>query len=94
MERAPRAGDLRVALCTLLLAGAGLLVRTFQQLDGMDAGFDREHVVTFTTDPRLNGYTSPTGERAAAGFGGAGAHTSGRGRRLDCGAAIDAGQRH
>ena len=51
-----------VALCTLLLAGAGLLVRTFRQLDTLDAGFDREHVVTFTTDPTLNGYKGPPAE--------------------------------
>ena len=47
----------QVALCTLLLAGAGLLVRSFQQLHGMDAGFDRDHVVTFTASPGLSGYS-------------------------------------
>ncbi|MGH9139842.1 MAG: FtsX-like permease family protein, partial [Thermoanaerobaculia bacterium] len=45
--------------CTLLLAGAGLLVRTFEQLYRLDAGFDRDHVVTFTADPSLSGYTAP-----------------------------------
>jgi predicted permease len=49
----------QIALCTLLLAGAGLLVRTFEQLHGLDAGFDRDHVVTFTADPSLSGYTAP-----------------------------------
>jgi predicted permease len=48
----------QIALCTLLLSGAGLLVRTFEQLRGLDTGFDREHVVTFTADPPLSGYTS------------------------------------
>jgi predicted permease len=48
----------QVALCTLLLAGAGLLVRTFQQLHRLDPGFDRDHVVTFTVDPSLSTYTS------------------------------------
>ncbi len=52
-----------VALCTVLLAGAGLLVRTFEQLQHLDAGFDRDHVVTFTVNPRLIGYTP---EQAAA----------------------------
>jgi predicted permease len=48
-----------VALCTVLLAAAGLLVRTFEQLEHLDAGFDRDHVVTFTVNPRLIGYTPP-----------------------------------
>jgi predicted permease len=46
-----------VALCTVLLAAAGVLVRTFENLHRMDAGFDREHLVTFTLNPELNGYT-------------------------------------
>jgi predicted permease len=48
---------IEVALCTLLLAGAGLLVRTFEHLDRLDAGFDRDHIITFNADPRLNHYT-------------------------------------
>ena len=47
----------QVALCTLLLAGAGLLVRTFRQLHNLDPGFDPAHVVTFTADPSLSAYT-------------------------------------
>jgi predicted permease len=46
-----------VALCTVLLAAAGLLVRTFEQLQHLDVGFDRDHVVTFTVNPRLIGST-------------------------------------
>jgi predicted permease len=46
----------QVALSTLLLAGAGLLIRSFQQLHGMDPGFDSAHVVTFTANPGLSGY--------------------------------------
>jgi predicted permease len=46
-----------IALCTVLLAGAGLLVRTFEHLHGLDAGFDRDHIVTLTTDPAVLGYT-------------------------------------
>jgi predicted permease len=49
----------QIALCTLLLTGAGLLVRTFEQLHGLDAGFDRGLVVTFTGYPYLSGYTLP-----------------------------------
>ena len=48
----------QIALCTLLLTGAALLVRTFEQLHSLDAGFDRDHVVTFTADPSLSGYTA------------------------------------
>jgi putative ABC transport system permease protein len=62
--RSSRGGRLRpllvvfqVALCTLLLAGAGLLVRSFQQLHGMNPGFDAAHVVTFTVYPGLSGYS-------------------------------------
>jgi len=47
-----------VALCTVLLAGAGLLVRTLEQLQHLDPGFDRDHVVTFTVKPDLMGYTA------------------------------------
>jgi predicted permease len=62
--RSSRGGRLRpalvvfqVALCTLLLTGAGLLVRSFQQLHGVDPGFDAAHVVTFTVYPGLSGYS-------------------------------------
>jgi len=47
----------QTALCTFLLAGAALLVRSFDRLRGMNPGFDRDHVVTFTADPGLDGYT-------------------------------------
>jgi predicted permease len=47
---------LQVALCTLLLAGAGLLVRSFRQLRNMDPGFASAQVVTFTANPSLSGY--------------------------------------
>ena len=47
----------QASLCTLLLAGAGLLVRTFSQLTALNPGFDRDHLVTFTVDPGLSGYT-------------------------------------
>jgi predicted permease len=47
----------QVAICTLLLMGAGLLVETLQRMLSMNAGFDRDHVVTFTIDPGLRAYT-------------------------------------
>lgn len=46
----------QVAVCVLLLAGASLLVRTFEGMRWMNAGFDQEHVVTFTIDPGMKGY--------------------------------------
>jgi predicted permease len=49
---------LQVALCTVLLAGAGLLVRTFEQLRDVNPGFARDRLVTFSADPSLAGYTS------------------------------------
>ena len=52
----------QAALCTLLLAGAGLLVRTFSQLTALNPGFDRDHLITFTVDPGLSGYTDDQAE--------------------------------
>ena len=56
-----RAGGLRAALVTgevaaavLLLAGAGLLVRTLIALNGIDPGFHAEHVLTLQTGLPLN----------------------------------------
>lgn len=49
----------QVALCTVMLIGAALLVATLQRLRNMDPGFDRDHIVTFSLDPRLRGYTDP-----------------------------------
>src|ERR1039457_2391733 len=46
----------QVALCTLILTGATLLVETLQQMRSMNAGFDRERIVTFTIDPGIKGY--------------------------------------
>jgi predicted permease len=51
----------QVALCTILLLGAGLLVRTLRQLRSLDAGFDSQHVVTFSLEPQMVGYTPEKG---------------------------------
>ena len=40
----------QVGLSVVLLVGAGLFVRTLQQLKGLDAGFNRENVVLFNID--------------------------------------------
>jgi predicted permease len=41
---------LQIALCTFLLAGASLFLRTVQQLKRVDPGFDQRHLATFTGD--------------------------------------------
>jgi predicted permease len=41
----------QVALCTALLTGAGLLIRTFDDLRYLNTGYDTDHVVTLTIDP-------------------------------------------
>jgi len=46
----------QAAFCTLLLAAAGLMFRSWWKLDHLDAGFDRAHVVEFTVDPASAGY--------------------------------------
>ncbi len=40
----------QIALCTFLLALAGLFVRTFERLRAVDPGFDSAHVATFELD--------------------------------------------
>ena len=52
---------LQIALCTLLLAGAGLLVRSFRQLRDLDPGFASAQVVSFTANPSLAGYSTAQG---------------------------------
>ncbi len=48
----------QVAFSFLLLAGAGLFVRTLSNLKDTRTGFrDLENLVTFQVDPSLNGYT-------------------------------------
>lgn len=53
----------QVALCTVILIGTVLLVQTLERMRSMNPGFDRDHVVTFTVDPGLKGY-SPENSRA------------------------------
>jgi predicted permease len=49
---------IQVAICTVLVAAAGLLVRTLRELRAVDSGFDTAHIVTFSTDPGLMGYSA------------------------------------
>jgi putative ABC transport system permease protein len=64
-----------MALAVVLLAGAGLLIRSFAQLQNVDPGFKAEHVLTFKTalpegkypdDARVRAFTSALLERTAA----------------------------
>src|SRR4029077_20120542 len=48
----------QVALRIVVLAGAGLLVRTLQNLKNVDPGFDTRNVLTFRLDATLIGYQS------------------------------------
>ncbi|HEY6183302.1 MAG TPA: ABC transporter permease, partial [Terriglobales bacterium] len=47
---------IQMGLSLLLLMGAGLFVRTLQNLKSQDVGFATDHLLTFTLDPRLAGY--------------------------------------
>ena len=48
----------QVALSLLLLAGAGLSVRTLRNLENQGPGFPTEHLLTFSINPSLNGYSN------------------------------------
>jgi predicted permease len=49
--------SLQVGLSVLLLVGAGLFVRTMQNLRRVNPGFNTTHLITFRIDPLLSGYT-------------------------------------
>jgi predicted permease len=49
----------QVALSFLLLFGAGLFVRSLQNLRGTDAGVTLDNVITFQVSPSLSGYDNP-----------------------------------
>jgi len=49
----------QVALAVVVLVGAGLLVRTLQNLRNVDPGFDTRNLLTFGLDPTLVGYKTP-----------------------------------
>lgn len=48
----------QIALALVLLAGAGLLVRSLWNLQREDLGFDASNLLIFNIDPRLNNYAS------------------------------------
>ena len=49
----------QVAFTVLLLAGAGLFVRSLWNLQKQDLGLNPDHVITFSIEPPLNGYDTP-----------------------------------
>ena len=51
----------QVALAILALSGAGLLVRTLENLKSVNPGFDTRNILLFRLEPSLNGYS---GERS------------------------------
>jgi len=50
----------QVAISLVLLAGAGLFVRTLHKLHSVDAGFDSKNLLLFRVVPEANGYTAKT----------------------------------
>jgi predicted permease len=54
----------QVALAVVLLAGAGLLLRSFQQLRNVDPGFEPENAVAFQLSMRRPRYRDPAGAAA------------------------------
>jgi predicted permease len=46
---------LQVALSLVLVAGTGLIARSFQNLLAVDLGFERQRLLSVTIDPRLSG---------------------------------------
>ena len=46
----------QIAIATILLTGAGLLLRSFYEILGVDTGFDPEHVMTMQIQPSVIKY--------------------------------------
>jgi predicted permease len=52
----------QVALSLFLLVGAGLFIRTLRNLRNQGPGFPTDHLLEFTLDPSLNGYSNEEAE--------------------------------
>ena len=57
---------IQVGLAVLLLAGAGLLLRTLQRASAVDPGFETERRLAGTVDPGLQGYDATRTDRLYA----------------------------
>ena len=57
---------LQVAMSLVLLVGAGLFLRTLENLKRVDVGFDSSNLLIFKVNPRINGYDV---ERSSRFFG-------------------------
>ena len=53
----------QVALTMIVLVGAGLMVRTLQNLRSVDPGFDAANILNFRINPTLVGYKGPQLDR-------------------------------
>ena len=51
---------LQIGFSLLLLVGAGLFVRTIQNLHNVDPGFATDHLLAFNLNPQMAGYTPAT----------------------------------
>ena len=49
----------QMAICLLLLVGAGLFVRTLSNLHSLDMGFDRDKILLFKVNARQAGHRDP-----------------------------------
>ncbi|HEY1950433.1 MAG TPA: ABC transporter permease [Bryobacteraceae bacterium] len=49
----------QMAICLLLLVGAGLFVQTLSNLQSLDVGFDRENILLFKVNARQAGHRNP-----------------------------------
>ena len=47
---------LQVGMSLVLLIGAGLFLRTLENLKGVDVGFDSKNLLMFNVNPRVNRY--------------------------------------
>jgi predicted permease len=56
-----------VALSVLVLFAAGLLVRSLKNLENVQLGFGRDHILLARVDPITGGYTTPAASERAAG---------------------------
>ena len=49
----------QMAICLLLLVGAGLFVRTLSNLQSLDVGFERRNILLFKVNARQAGHQNP-----------------------------------